>query len=33
MKIKYKLSITIVKEDFLVVWWFQQSKCKQLSIN
>ena len=22
MKIKYKFSITIVKNDFLVVWWF-----------
>ena len=22
MKIKYKFSITVVKKDFLVVWWF-----------
>ena len=22
LKIKYKFSITIVKKDFLVVWWF-----------
>ena len=33
LKIKYKFSITIVKKDFWVVWCFQQSKCKQLSIN